>query len=94
MVEIRAAIEANREVLETRFKVKSIGVFGSYVRGEQRKRSDIDILVEFKGPMGLIEFMRLESYLSGLLGMKVDLLTKGALKPHIGRRILDEVVYV
>ncbi|GAB4388002.1 MAG: nucleotidyltransferase [Thermodesulfovibrionales bacterium] len=92
--EIRTVIEANREVLESRFKVKAIGVFGSYVRGEQRKRSDIDILVEFKGPMGLIEFMRLEGYLSELLGMKVDLVTKGALKPYIGKRILDEVVYV
>jgi predicted nucleotidyltransferase len=92
--EIKAAIDANREVLESRFKVKTIGVFGSYVRGEQKKRSDMDILVEFRGGMGFIEFIRLEQYLSELLGVKVDLVTKGALKPYIGRRILEEVVYI
>jgi hypothetical protein len=92
--DITSALEANREVLETRFKVKTIGVFGSHVRGEQTKRSDVDILVEFKGSMGLIGFMGLEKYLSELLGIKVDLVTKGALKPYIGKRILEEVVYV
>jgi predicted nucleotidyltransferase len=92
--EIKATINSNREILETRFKVKTIGVFGSCVRGEQKKRSDIDILVEFRSPVGFIEFIRLEDYLSKLLAVKVDLVTKGALKPYIGKRILHEVVYV
>ncbi len=92
--DITSAIEANREVLEDRFKVKTIGVFGSHVRGEQKKHSDVDILVEFSGSMGLFGFMELEDYLSELLGLKVDLVTKGALKPYIGKRILEEVVYV
>ena len=92
--EIKSVIEANRDVLENRFKVKTIGVFGSHVRGEQKERSDIDILVEFSGSMGLIGFIGLEQYLSGLFGIKVDLVTKGALKPYIGKRILEEVVYV
>lgn len=92
--EIKTKINANRKILETRFKVKTIGVFGSYVRGEQKKRSDIDILVEFRGSMGLIGLIGLEQYLSELLGIKVDLVTKGALKPYIGKRILAEVVYV
>ncbi len=91
---IRKVIETNRDVLEDRFKVKSIGVFGSHVRGEQKMRSDVDILVEFRGSMGLIGFMGLEKYLSELLGLKVDLVTKGALKPYIGKRILEEVLYV
>lgn len=92
--EIKATIEANREVLVTRFKVKTIGVFGSFVRGEQKKRSDIDILVEYRRTPGFIGFLDLEEYLSGILGAKVDLVTKDALKPYIGKHILEEVVYI
>ncbi|MBF0567160.1 MAG: nucleotidyltransferase family protein [Nitrospirae bacterium] len=92
--DIKATISSTREVLETRFKVKTIGVFGSYVRGEQKKRSDVDILVEFSDSVGLIEFIELENYLKKLLGVKVDLVTKDALKPYIGKYILEEVVYV
>ncbi len=94
MAEIKALIDANREVLETRFKVKTIGIFGSYVRGEQKKRSDIDILVELNDSVTLIDFMRLEGYLRELFGTRVDLVMKDALKPYIGKRILAEVVYV
>ena len=92
--EIKATIDANKEVLETRFKVKTIGVFGSYVRGEQKKRSDIDILVEVKDSVGFFDFIRLENHLKELLGIKVDLVTKDALKPYIGKRILQEVMYL
>ncbi|MBF0467121.1 MAG: nucleotidyltransferase family protein [Nitrospirae bacterium] len=92
--EIKTIINSNREVLESRFKVKTIGVFGSYVRGAQNKWSDIDILVEFSEPVDLIQFIELENYLAGKLGKKVDLVTKNALKPFIGKCILDEVVYV
>jgi hypothetical protein len=92
--EIKETISSNREVLKDRFKVSTIGIFGSYVRAEQKKRSDIDILVEFDGTVGLIEFMQLEFYLKDLLGIKVDLVTKDALKPYIGKHILDEVVYI
>ena len=80
--------------LRERFKVKEIGVFGSYVRGMQRSGSDVDVLVEFEEPVGLFDFMDLEDYLSGLLGVKVDLVSRKALKPHIGEHILGEVVYV
>ncbi|MBF0520403.1 MAG: nucleotidyltransferase family protein [Nitrospirae bacterium] len=92
--DIRTLINSNRSVLESRFKVKTIGVFGSYVRGQQKKRSDIDILVEFSDSVGLIEFIGLENYLKNLFEVKVDLVTKGALKPYIGRHIMNEVVYI
>jgi len=69
--------------LREKFKVKEIGIFGSYVRGEAKETSDIDILVEFD-----------ETYLSDLLGVKVDLVMKRALKPHIKQHILREVLYV
>ena len=80
--------------MRKRFKVKTIGVFGSYVRGEQNRQSDVDLLVEFEEPVGLFEFMDLEMYLTDLLGVKVDLVSKKALKPHIGERILKEVTMI
>jgi len=66
----------------------------SYVRGEQNEESDLDLLVEIKRPAGLIKFMKLENYLSLILGVRVELVTPKALKPHIGRKILNEVQYV
>lgn len=88
------SLKDNKNRLEDDFNVKQIGVFGSYVRGEQTKKSDLDILVEFKKPIGLFKFMDLEEYLEKLSGKKVDLVSKKALKPHIGKHILSEVKFV
>jgi predicted nucleotidyltransferase len=84
----------NKEQLRSEFGVIGIGIFGSVVRGNQGSGSDIDILVEFERPVGFVQFMRLEKRLADLVGMPVDLVTKNALKPHIGKRILQEVRYV
>lgn len=92
--EINKIIKEHKLELEKKFNVEEIGVFGSYVKGEQKKRSDLDILVEFREPVGLFEFMDLEEYLQNLLGVKVDLVMKKALKPRIGEYILREVVYI
>lgn len=78
--------------LEEEFKVKSLGVFGSYVRGEQKEDSDLDVLVEFYETPGLIRFGELEYHLSDILDIEVDLVPKDSLKPRIGERILAEVV--
>jgi predicted nucleotidyltransferase len=78
--------------LREQYSVKSLGVFGSYVRGEQKKRSDLDVLVEFEHPPSLFKYIDLENYLSDLVGIKVDLVMKKTLKPAIGQRILAEVV--
>lgn len=91
---IRNILAEHKEQIKDKFDVKEIGVFGSYVRGQQNKRSDIDILVEFKQPVGLFEFMDLEEYLENLLKIDVDLVSKKALKPRIGEYILREVVYI
>lgn len=74
--------------------VKSLGVFGSYVRGEVQRRSDLDLLVEFDRVPTMFEFVRLERHLAIILGVKVDLVMKSALKPEIGKRILSELVPV
>ncbi|MDH7513835.1 MAG: nucleotidyltransferase family protein [Clostridiales bacterium] len=92
--EIKAILEQHKLEIQRKFKVKEIGVFGSYTRGRQKLKSDIDILVEFSEPVGLFEFMDLEDYLQSLLGVKVDLVSRKALKPHIGERILREVIYI
>jgi uncharacterized protein len=97
MVPLERAIEELRQRLpdlEQRYRIKSLGIFGSYVRGEQHSGSDLDLLVEFHDPPGLFKFIELECYLSDLLGMKVDLVMKDALKSAIGKRILREVITV
>lgn len=90
----KSALLQHKIELKDKFKVKTIGVFGSYVRGEEKLSSDLDILVEFDEPVGLFEFMKLENYLSDLLGVKVDLVSKKALKPHIGEHIVQEVIMI
>ncbi|MCD6461337.1 MAG: nucleotidyltransferase family protein [Thermoplasmata archaeon] len=94
--EIKSVLERHKKELEERFGVKEIGVFGSFVRGEEKKASDVDILVDFYpgADMDLIKFVELEYYLSDLLGANVDLVMKSALRPRIGESILKEVVYV
>lgn len=80
--------------LENRFRVRSLAVFGSYVRGEQTDTSDLDVLIEFNEAPGLLEFVELENYLSDTLGIKVDLVLKSSLKPNIEKNILNEAVLV
>ena len=80
--------------LREKYRVSRVGLFGSYARGEARSGSDADILVEFSEPIGLLKFLELESYLSDALGIRVDLVSKKALKPTIGKRILKEVINI
>ncbi len=92
--DISRTLFQHKTELKDKFKVKTIGVFGSYVRGEQKCNSDVDVLVEFEEPVGLFEFMKLENHLSDLLGLKVDLVSKKALKPYIGEHIMQEVIMI
>jgi hypothetical protein len=91
--EIKRILQGHKEELREKYRIKEIGIFGSYVRGEQKRRSDIDILVEFEKPIDFFMFLELEEYLSQLIGIKVDLVSKKALKPFIGKHILKEVIY-
>ena len=78
--------------LAQKYYVKQLGLFGSFARGEQSKASDVDILVEFRQPIGLFKFLELEERLESALDHKVDLVSRKALKPRIGRHILNEAV--
>jgi len=92
--EIKKTLIKLKPFLKEKYKVKEIGIFGSYVKNKQKKGSDLDILVEFDEFPSLIEFIEMENFLSDKLKVKVDLVIKGALKPHIGKEILKEVVYI
>jgi uncharacterized protein len=93
--DVLRTLRAHLPALREDYGVRTLGVFGSYVRGEQRPRSDLDPLVEFDArPLTLIQVIALEQHLSDLLGVKVDLVEKKILKPAIGRHILQEVVPV
>lgn len=81
-----------RPGLSRSYPIREIGVFGSYVRGDQTETSDVDVLVEMGPGIGILEFTGLQQDLSDALGVKVDLVSKDALKPRIGKRILSEVV--
>ena len=92
--EILDILRQNKSILAERYKVKSLGVFGSQVRGEARENSDVDILVEFTETPDIFRFMDLEEDLVALLSRQVDLVTKRALKGNIGKKIMREVVEV
>jgi predicted nucleotidyltransferase len=81
-------------MLAERYKVEKLEVFGSYVRSEQNKDSDLDVLVTFKEDPSLLTFIAIENYLSDLLGVDVDLVMKDSLKPKIGQQILREAIPV
>lgn len=91
---ILATLREHMPALQADYQVKNLWVFGSYVRGEAKKRSDLDVLVEFHQAPSMFKFVRLERHLAELLGVKVDLVMRTALKPRIGERILAEVVPV
>jgi hypothetical protein len=78
--------------LRRRYPIREIGVFGSYVRGEQTEGNDLDILVNLGEGIGLIELAGLQQDLSDALGVRVDLAIKDTFKRRIGRQILLEAV--
>ena len=81
-------------MLRERYGVESLEVFGAYVRSEQKRDSDLDILVTFREDPSLLTYIGMENYLSDLLGVKVDLVMKDSLKPKIGQQILREAIPV
>jgi predicted nucleotidyltransferase len=91
---LKDTLAEHKQELRDRFKVEEIGIFGSYVRSEQKKKSDLDVLVGFSETIDLFTFVELENYLSDILGVKVDLVMKDSLKPRLKDRILNEAVYV
>ncbi|MFA4860872.1 nucleotidyltransferase family protein [Methanoregula sp.] len=92
--EIQQDLRAHLPELRVRYGITYLGIFGSYVRGEQKTTSDVDILVEFDRPGTLLDFIHLQNDLEDLLGVRVDLVEKSGLKPAIRPYVLAEVVPV
>jgi uncharacterized protein len=91
---LKNILALHKDELKEKYKVREIGIFGSYVRAEQKKKSDVDVLVTFYETIDLFSFVELENYLSDILGIKVDLVMKDGIKPRLKERILSEAVYV
>ena len=91
---IMKKLKGSMSILREKYNVKNLEIFGSYVKGEQKKRSDLDILVEFTETIDLFKYIELENYMSEILGVKVDLVMKDTLKPRIKDRILNEAIPV
>jgi predicted nucleotidyltransferase len=91
---LKAELEAIKPVLKQRYKVEIIGIFGSYSRGEQTMKSDLDLLVSFSGPIGIYKFIEVEEFIRNKLRVKVDLVQKGALLPMIKDQILNETLLI
>jgi hypothetical protein len=94
--DIQTILRQHLPQVQQKYRIRQLGIFGSFVRGEQTETSDIDLLVEFDpdARFGLLTFCQIESDLSELLQRKVDLVMKDGLKPRIGERILQEVIYL
>jgi len=92
--EITTILREHLPELREQYKVKSLGLFGSYVRAEQLRRSDLDLLVDFEEAPTLLQLSALQRQLSDLVGVKVDLVLKRTLKPAIGEVILSEAIYI
>lgn len=91
--QIRQKLKDHLAILNQEFKVHRIGIFGSYARDQATTDSDIDVLVEFREPIGW-EFVDLQNYLEEILRHRVDLVTVRALKPQLKDFILSDVIYI
>ncbi|NCO68416.1 MAG: nucleotidyltransferase [Nitrospirae bacterium CG_4_10_14_0_8_um_filter_41_23] len=94
--EVKKILKEHKAEVSRKYRVNEIGIFGSFVRGEQKNRSDIDILVEFepRNIPGLIMLSEMERYLQRLLKKKVDVVIKSGIRPELKKGILKEVVYI
>jgi predicted nucleotidyltransferase len=89
--EIMAELRALLPELRRRWPISYLGVFGSWARGQQRPDSDLDLLVDFDGPIDLYAFVELQETLADRLGRRVDLVHRPGLKPFIGAEVRREV---
>jgi predicted nucleotidyltransferase len=92
--EIIEAIKKRKKVLQEKYKVKEIGIFGSYVRGEQTEKSDVDILVDFYELPDVFNLLKLERSLRGTLKCRVDVVRKQAIRKELRDQILSEAISI
>ena len=91
---LRTLIRQQKDMFRQRYRITEVGIFGSYARGEQTATSDVDVLVDYEQAPTLSRLIELREYLSNLIGVPVDVVTKKGLKPRIREQVLAEVVYL
>ncbi len=89
---IKEILAKHKDELKEKYGVIDLGIFGSYIRGEQKKASDIDILVEFEKAVSLLHIVSLENHLSTILGIKVDVVPKKNIREELKESILKEAI--
>jgi hypothetical protein len=92
--EAKAVLKEHKAEMAQKYEISEIGIFGSFSRAEQKKKSDIDILVDFSEIPDLLTFLELERYLQKLLRKKVDLVDKQGIKPQLKEMIMKEIIYI
>ncbi len=92
--EVLKILREHKPLLLQNYQISGLGLFGSYARGSQTESSDVDVLVDYEKAPSLFKLLELQDYLSELLGMKVDIVTRNGLKPRIREKVLSEVIYL
>ena len=92
--EIVKTIRKEKKFLKDKYNVNEIGLFGSFSRSAQNKRSDIDILIDFSVIPDLFTYVEIMLYLKEKLGRKVDLVMQSALRPEIKDYVMKEVIFL
>lgn len=94
LAELKRKLKTHIDDIKRKYEVKEMAIFGSYAKGEAKEESDIDILVDFEEIPDMLTFLELEIYLEEILGVKVDLVRKQALRREIKERVLKEAIRV
>ncbi|MBT4288780.1 MAG: nucleotidyltransferase family protein [Deltaproteobacteria bacterium] len=92
--DVKKRLTSHKSMLQEKYKVDQIGIFGSFIRNEQTPNSDLDILVNYTEAPDLISLIELEYYLSEILELNIDLVTSNGIKSQLKNDILKEVVYL
>ncbi len=91
--EIKSTLNQNKNYLFSEYPIKSMAIFGSYARNQQNNESDLDLLVEFNGKIG-VRFIDLADEMENLLGFKVDIVSRKAIKDKYYQLIIKDLIYV
>lgn len=90
--ELKQILSTQKQSLCNRYQLTTLGIFGSYARGEQTEASDVDILVDYEIAPTFVDLVELRDYLSEIFDLKVDVVTKNGLKNRIRDRVLAEII--
>ncbi len=94
LAEIKAILGQVKSLIREKYHISELGIFGDYVKGEVKENSQVNILIDYTEPPSLLELVDMEYYLSDLLNIKADVISKNGLKGKRKERILSEVIYV